>query len=82
MAPGTNAGAAHVVFEFGKPDQTMEEKVENDAEAFLRSYVARGRNVDAAIAAVQSSHAYTAEEALQQHLIDVIASSDEQLLMN
>ena len=81
MAPGTNAGAAHVVFELGKPDQTMEEKVENDAEAFLRSYVAkRGRNVDAAIAAVQSSHAYSAEEALQQHLIDTIASSDEQLL--
>ena len=56
MAPGTNAGAAHVVFEFGKPDETMTQKVENDAEAFLRSYVARrNRNVDAAIAAVQSS---------------------------
>ena len=81
MAPGTNAGAAHVVFEFGKPDQTMEQKVENDAEAFLRSYVGpRNRNVDAAVAAVQSSHAYSAEEALQQHLIDVIASSDNQLL--
>src|SRR5271165_4510994 len=71
MAPGTNAGAAHVVFEFGKPDQTMEQKVENDAEAFLRSYVGRrNRNVDAAIAAVQSSHSYSAEEALAQHLID------------
>ncbi|HWE83406.1 MAG TPA: nodulation protein NfeD [Terracidiphilus sp.] len=81
MAPGTNAGAAHVVFEFGKPDQTMEQKVENDAEAFLRSYVGRrNRNVDAAIAAVQSSHAYSAEEALQQHLIDLTASSDTQLL--
>lgn len=81
MAPGTNAGAAHVVFEFGKPDETMEQKVENDAEAFLRSYVGkRNRNVDAAIAAVQSSHAYSAEEALQQHLIDVTASSDEQLV--
>ncbi|HEY2858442.1 MAG TPA: nodulation protein NfeD [Terracidiphilus sp.] len=81
MAPGTNAGAAHVVFEFGKPDQTMEQKVENDAEAFLRSYVGRrGRNVDAAIAAVQSSHSYSAEEALAQHLIDITASSDAQLL--
>lgn len=81
MAPGTNAGAAHVVFEFGKPDQTMEQKVENDAEAFLRSYVGRrNRNVDAAIAAVQSSHSYTAEEALSQHLIDLTASSDTQLL--
>jgi membrane-bound serine protease (ClpP class) len=81
MAPGTNAGAAHVVFEFGKPDQTMEQKVENDAEAFLRSYVGRrNRNVDAAIAAVQSSHSYSAEEALAQHLIDFTASNDAQLL--
>ena len=58
MAPGTNAGAAHVVFEFGKPDETMTQKVENDAEAFLRSFVVRrNRNVDAAMAALQSSHA-------------------------
>lgn len=81
MAPGTNAGAAHVVFEFGKPDETMSQKVENDAEAFLRSYVKqRGRNVDAAQAALQTSKSYTAAEALDQHLIDVIASSDAQLL--
>ncbi len=81
MAPGTNAGAAHVVFEFGKPDQTMEQKVENDAEAFLRSYVSRrNRNVDAAIAAVQTSHSYSAEEALTQHLIDLTASSESELL--
>ena len=81
MAPGTNAGAAHVVFEFGKPDQTMEQKVENDAEAFLRSYVGRrNRNIDAAIAAVQTSHSYSAEEALAQHLIDLTASSESELL--
>ena len=81
MAPGTNAGAAHVVFEFGKPDQTMTEKVENDAEAFLRSYVSRrNRNVDAAAAAVQSSKSYTAEEALDKHLIDLTATSDTQLI--
>jgi membrane-bound serine protease (ClpP class) len=81
MAPGTNAGAAHVVIEFGKPDETMSQKVENDAEAFLRSYVKqRGRNVDAAQAALQTSKSYTAAEALDLHLIDVIASSDAQLL--
>jgi membrane-bound serine protease (ClpP class) len=81
MAPGTNAGAAHVVFEFGKPDEVMSQKVENDAEAFLRSYVTRrNRNLDAALAAVQSSHSYTAEEALTQHLIDLTASNDAQLL--
>ena len=81
MAPGTNAGAAHVVFEFGKPDETMKQKVENDAEAFLRSYVVkRNRNVDAAIAAVQTSRSYTAEEALEKHLIDLTASSAGQLI--
>ena len=81
MAPGTNAGAAHVVFEFGKPDETMSQKVENDAEAFLRSYVAkRNRNVDAAVAAVQSSRSYSAEEALDKHLIDLVASSETELI--
>ena len=81
MAPGTNAGAAHVVSEFGKMDETMSQKIENDAEAFLRSYVTRrGRNVDSATAAAQSSHSYTAEEALNQHLIDLIADNDNALL--
>jgi membrane-bound serine protease (ClpP class) len=81
MAPGTNAGAAHVVFEGGKPDETLSQKIENDAEAFLRSYVARrNRNTEAAIAAVASSHSYTAEEAMNQHLIDLIAGSDTELL--
>jgi membrane-bound serine protease (ClpP class) len=80
MAPGTNAGAAHVVSMLGKPDQTEMQKIENDAEALLRSYVSRrGRNVDAAVAAAASSHSYTAEEALQQHIVDVIASDESQL---
>jgi membrane-bound serine protease (ClpP class) len=75
MAPGTEAGAAHVVFD------TEMQKVENDAEAFLRSYVKqRNRNQDAAVAAVASSHSYTAEEALSQHLIDLIAKNDADLL--
>ena len=81
MAPGTNAGAAHPVFEFGKPDETMNEKIVNDTQAFLRSYVTRrNRNAEAAAAAVQSSHSYTAEEAQTQHLIDLIATSDTELL--
>ena len=81
MAPGTNAGAAHVVSEFGKMDDTMSQKVENDAEALLRSYVARrNRNVAAATAAAATSHSYTAEEALDQHLIDLIANNDAALL--
>jgi membrane-bound serine protease (ClpP class) len=86
MAPGTNAGAAHVVSElalFGKPDDTMMQKVENDAEALLRSYVSkRNRNAEAAEAAAASSHSYTAQESLDQHLIDLIASNDWELLRN
>jgi membrane-bound serine protease (ClpP class) len=82
MAPGTNAGAAHPVMEFGpQPDATMSQKIENDAEAFLRSYVTkRNRNAEAAEAAVHSSHSYTAQEALDQHLIDLIASNEWELL--
>jgi membrane-bound serine protease (ClpP class) len=81
MAPGTNAGAAHVVSEYGKMDDTMSQKIENDAEALLRSYVARrNRNVAAATAAAATSHSYTAEEALDQHLIDLIANNDAALL--
>ena len=82
MAPGTNAGAAHPVIEFGgQPDATMNQKIENDAEAFLRSFVTkRNRNAEAAEAAVHTSHSYTAQEALDQHLIDQIASNDWQLL--
>ena len=81
MAPGTNAGAAHVVSELGKMDDTMSQKVENDAEAHLRSYVTkRNRNLEAALAAAATSHSYTAEEALDKHLIDVIANNDAQLL--
>ncbi len=84
MAPGTNAGAAHPVMEFGpQPDATMSQKIENDAEAFLRSYVTkRNRNAEAAEAAVHSSHSYTAQESLDQHLIDLIASNDWELLRN
>ena len=82
MAPGTNAGAAHPVIEMGpQPDATMMQKIENDAEAFLRSYVTkRNRNAEAAEAAVHSSHSYTAQEALDQHLIDLTAANDWELL--
>jgi membrane-bound serine protease (ClpP class) len=82
MASGTNAGAAHPVLEFGgQPDATMTQKIENDTEAFLRSYVTkRGRNAEAADAAVHTSHSYTPEEALDQHLIDLVANNETALL--
>ncbi|MGA8161574.1 MAG: nodulation protein NfeD [Acidobacteriaceae bacterium] len=81
MAPGTEAGAAHPVVEMGSVSDTMKEKILNDALAFLRSYVSvRGRDVDAAQEAVSHSKSYTAAEAQQLHLIDVIAPNTTTLL--
>jgi len=81
MAPGTNAGAAHPIIEGKTLDPILKEKIENDATAFLRSYVApRGRNVAAAEDAVLHSKSYTDTEALNLKLIDLVAPSDETLL--
>ena len=84
MAPGTNAGASHPVLASGTPDDTMKQKMENDAAAFLRSYVTRrGRNADVAETAVRASKSFSADEALSQtpqHLIDLVASNETQLL--
>lgn len=81
MAPGTNAGAAHPVFAGAQPDAIMKQKTENDAAAFLRSYVERrGRNVSAAEDAVLNSKAYSADEAQRLNLIDAIAPNTAALL--
>jgi membrane-bound serine protease (ClpP class) len=81
MAPGTNAGASHPVVEVGKLDPIMKQKLENDTSAFLRSYVTqRKRNADAANQAVMDSKSYTAEEAKQLGLIDIIAGNTDELL--
>ena len=81
MAPGTEAGAAHPVIEVGSVSSTMKKKILNDALAFLRSYVSvRGRNVDAAQQAVADSKSYTADEALQLHMIEVVAPDTAALL--
>src|SRR5437763_876796 len=81
MAPGTNTGAAHPVVLGTKVDDVMKEKMENDAAAFMRSFVSkRGRNVDAAESAVRQSKSFTEQEALQQKLIDLIAPSEQDLL--
>ncbi len=81
MAPGTNTGAAHpVVLGGGKMDDVMKEKMENDAAALMRSVVAkRGRNVEVAESTVRSSKSFTEQEALSQHLIEYVASSEEDL---
>jgi membrane-bound serine protease (ClpP class) len=81
MAPGTNTGAAHPVWGDGRSmDPVMKEKVENYAASLMRSYVSkRGRNVQVAESAVRQSKAFTADEALSQHLVDYIAKDEADL---
>ncbi|MGC2109424.1 MAG: nodulation protein NfeD [Candidatus Korobacteraceae bacterium] len=81
MAPGTNTGAAHPVVLGGeKIDDVMKAKMENDSAAFMRSFVGpRGRNVQLAESAVRESKSWTDQEALQQHLIDVVARDQDDL---
>src|SRR5882724_4989588 len=83
MAPGTNTGAAHpVTLGGGKVDDVMKEKMENDAAALMRSVVSkRGRNVEVAESTVRQSKSFTEQEALNQKLIDYVAPSEQDLLL-
>ncbi len=76
MASGTNTGAAHPVSALGgEIDEVMEQKIVNDATAFLRSYsTKRGRNPELAERAVTESESFTAEEALENEFLDAIVA--------
>ena len=81
MAPGSNTGAAHPVTLGSTPDKVMAEKIENDSAALMRSVVSkRGRNVEVAESAVRQSKSWSDAEALQLHLIDLVAPSESDLL--
>ena len=84
MAPGTHAGAASPLIAVGgvplNVDETLKKKILNDATAFLRSYAGkRGRNVEIAETAVTDGKAFTETEALNDKLVDLIATSPEGL---
>ncbi|RNI36151.1 nodulation protein NfeD [Hanamia caeni] len=81
MAPGTNIGAAHPVDMQGKSDAVMNEKVINDASAFIRTIAEkRGRNVKWADDAVRTSVSLTEAEALEKNVIDIVADNENDLL--
>ncbi len=85
MSPGTEMGAASPLLEVaGYPvqvDPTLRRKIVQDTLAFLRSYVSqRGRNVTVAETAVTKAKAFSAKEALDDKLIDLIANSEPDLL--
>lgn len=86
MSPGTNTGAASPVF-IGAGDtdtentKTLRRKATSDAAAYIRSIVGqRGRNVALAEQAVTEAKAFSEKEALQNKLIDIVASSTDDLL--
>jgi membrane-bound serine protease (ClpP class) len=82
MAPGTNTGAAHPVGGQGENlPEDVRDKVTNDAAAMVRSLAEhRGRNPETAEKTVLESISLTAEEALEEGLIDLIADDIHDLL--
>jgi membrane-bound serine protease (ClpP class) len=83
MAPGTNTGAATPVSGSGQEmDETMQKKVRSDAAAHTRS-IAERRGKDPALAehAVTEARAWTANEALEAGIVDCVASSEAELLV-
>jgi len=84
MAPGTNTGAAHPVgisLMGQSMDETMKDKVTNDAAAYIRTLAEkRGRNVRMAEDAVRKSLSYTEKEALDGGLIDLVAKTEGEIL--
>ncbi|SMF46910.1 NfeD family protein [Pseudobacteriovorax antillogorgiicola] len=82
MAPGTNIGAAHPIQASGQDIEEGEaaKKIENDTIAFMESIAdLRGRNKEMAISFVENSLSITAEEALENKVIDFVEPSLQSL---
>ncbi len=64
-----------------KPKDAMTAKITNDAVAFIRSLAElRGRNADWAEKAVREAASLSADAALREHVIDLVAPDQVQLL--
>ncbi|UCH06440.1 MAG: nodulation protein NfeD [Deltaproteobacteria bacterium] len=82
MAPQTNIGAAHPVSAGGKEiNKTMSEKVVNDMVAYARSIAKdRKRNQEWVEKAIRESVSITADVAVKQNVVDLVASDIDELL--
>ncbi len=82
MSPGSNIGAAHPVGAQGEDVQgAMGEKVLQDTAAFARGLAElRGRSPELADLIVSKSKSFTAQEAFEEKLIEILASSRGELL--
>ena len=86
MEPGTNIGAAHPVNLMGggtgEQVKVMEDKVVNDASAYIRSLAEqRGRNAHWAELSVRKSVSVSAEEAKRLNVIDLVAANLDSLVL-
>lgn len=86
MAPATNIGAASPVQMApgggsSQPDTVMQKKIFNYSESYIESIAnRRDRNAEWAISAVRSGESITADEALENNVIDLIAADRSELL--
>jgi membrane-bound serine protease (ClpP class) len=82
MAPQTNIGAAHPVSADGKEiNKTMSEKVVNDMVAYARSIAKeRKRNQDWVEKAIRESVSITADVAVKEKVVDLVATDIDNLL--
>ncbi len=82
MAPGTAIGAAHpVALSEDGMDETMEQKVVNDAVAYIRDIAgANGRNASWAEEVVRESRSSSSTEALELGVIDIVADDLDDLI--
>jgi membrane-bound serine protease (ClpP class) len=82
MSPSTNTGAAHPVGAGGTDiEGHLGAKAEQDAAATIRALAQRrGRNVELAEKAVVESRSFTAREAFDAKLVDLVASSLPELV--
>ena len=82
MSPGTSIGAATPVNVGGQDvAKDMANKVKNDAVSYIRSLAKqRGRNADWAEKAVREGSSLNEEDALHEHVIDLVARNLTDLL--
>ena len=81
MAPGSNIGAAHPIIAGQVSDSVMNSKLTEDAGAFMRSIAEhRGRDTTLILQMVTLSRSFSADQALQNQIIDLKANSVYDLL--
>ncbi|HEY2604367.1 MAG TPA: nodulation protein NfeD [Thermoleophilaceae bacterium] len=82
MAPQTNIGSATPINSNGSDIKgALGRKVLNDSVAYVRALTSsHGRNANVAAQMVTKATNLTAQQALQQHVVDVIADNQQQLL--